>query len=134
MLRHHAALIYTMVTVAEADSDISDDEITIIGDLVDHLPVFDEIGREQVAEMAVACSEMIGQPGGLDQVFAMIREALSPTLREAAYALACDVIAADRRLNRREIGMLDQVREGLGVPPAVAEMLEGAARIRFQAA
>ena len=134
MLSPQAALIYTMVIVAEADTDISDDEITIISDLVNHLPVFDQIDRAQVTEMAMACSEMIGQPAGVDQAFAMIRGALSPTLREAAYALACDVIAADRRLNRREIRVLERVREKLEVPPAVADLLEGATRIRFQAA
>ena len=99
-----------------------------------HLPVFEGIGREQVTEMAMTCSDMISQPGGLDEAFAMIRAALSPTLREAAYALSCDVIAADRRLNRREIQVLEKVRAHLGIEPAVADLLEGAARIRFQAA
>ena len=134
MLSPQAALIYTMVIVAEADAEISEDEITIIGDLVNHLPVFDRIDREQVTAMAMACSDMIGEPAGSDRAFRLIRDALSPTLREAAYALACDVIAADRRLNRREIKVLEKVRDGLGVPPAVADLLESATRIRFQAA
>lgn len=134
MLSPQAALVYTMVIVAEADHDVCDEELTIIGDLVGHLPVFDGIDREQVTAMATACSEMISQPAGFDEAFRMIRDALSPTLREAAYALGCDVIAADRRLNRREIQVLEKVREHLGIEPAVADLLEGAARIRFQAA
>lgn len=134
MLSPQAALIYTMVIVAEADHDVADQELEIIGDLVSHLPVFDHVDRQQVAQLATECSEMIGEPAGLERALQMIKQALSPTLREAAYALACDVIAVDRRLNRREIQALEQVRSHLGVEPAVADLLEGAARIRFQAA
>ena len=134
MLSPQAALVYTMVIVAEADHEVADEELKIIGDLVGHLPVFDQIDRAEVTAMAVDCSELIGQPGGLDEALRMINAALSPTLREAAYALGCDVIAVDRRLNRREIGVLEKVREQLGIAPAVADLLVGAARIRFQAA
>lgn len=134
MLSPQAALVYTMVIVAEADHEVSDEELAIIGDLVSHLPVFDRIDRTEVARMATECSEMIGEPGGLERAFGLIRDALSPTLREAAYALGCDVVAVDRRLNRREIQILEKVRSHLGIEPAVADLLEGAARIRFQAA
>lgn len=134
MLTPQAALIYTMVIVAEADAEISEGEITIIGDLVNHLPVFAATPRTEVAAMAAACSILIAAPGGVEDAFVMIRAALPPALREAAYALACDVVAVDRRLNRAEIHTLDRVRQGLGVPAPVADMLEGATRIRFQAA
>ena len=134
MLTPQAALIYTMVIVAEADAEISDSEITIIGDLVNHLPVFADTPRAEVAALAADCSALIAAPGGVEDAFLMIREALPPALREAAYALACDVVAADRRLNRAEIRTLDRVRQGLGVPSPVADMLERATRIRFQAA
>ena len=134
MLTPQAALIYTMVAVAEADADISESEINIIGDLVNHLPVFAGVSRGEVAEMAAACSDLLHATGA-DEVFSIIREALSPgPLREVAYALACDVIAADRRLNRRQIKVLDRVREQLNVPSVVADLLEDAAKVRFQAA
>jgi uncharacterized tellurite resistance protein B-like protein len=134
MLSPQHALIYTMVIVAEADADISVCEATIISDLINHLPVFDHIDREEIVDIATTCSEMIGTDAGLAKAFAMIRDALSPTLREAAYALACDVMASDRRLNRGEVRMLERVRDELGVQPGVADLLEGATRIRFQAA
>ncbi len=134
MLTPQHALIYAMVIVAEADADISAGEATIIGDLINHLPVFDHIDQAEVAGIAMTCSEMIATPAGLAEAFGMIREALTPTLREAAYALACDVMASDRRLNRGEIQMLERVRSELGIQPGVADLLEGATRIRFQAA
>jgi uncharacterized tellurite resistance protein B-like protein len=134
MLSPQAALVYTMVIVAEADHHVADEEITAISDLVGQLPVFEGIGREEVAEMAMTCSEMIAEPDGLDRAFAMIRNALTPPLREAAYALGCEVIAVDRRVNSREIEVLETVRERLGVERAVADLLEAAGRGGFQAA
>ena len=46
-----------------------------------------EVGRE--------CAELLRHEDGLDLVCEMIAEALSQPLRETAYALACDVAAAD---------------------------------------
>lgn len=134
MLTPQAALIYTMVIVAEADSDISSSEASLISDLVGHLPVFDHLDEQEMTRLAVECSDMIATEQGLDRAFAGIRDALTPTLREAAYALACDVMASDRYLNRNEIRILERVRHELQVQPNVADLLEGATRIRYQAA
>ena len=45
MLDHHRALIYTMVIVSAADSDMPDAELRIIGDIVGDLPVFRDFDR-----------------------------------------------------------------------------------------
>ena len=37
--------------------------------------------------MATRCSEMLARPGGSDQVFGLIRQALPMPLRDTAYAL-----------------------------------------------
>jgi uncharacterized membrane protein YebE (DUF533 family) len=134
MLTPQAALIYAMVVAAESDREIADEEINIIGDLVNHLPIFRGIERRRVAELASACSEQLAGPGGVDQVYAQIRAALSGPLREAAYALSCDVIAVDCRLQRDEMHALERIREQLEVEPATARTIERAARVRFQAA
>lgn len=134
MLSPQAALVYTMVVAAESDEDITDREIEIIGDLVNHLPIFDGVARHEVVEMATACSEMMARPGGTDQVFEQVRDALPDSLRATAYALACDVIAADSRLHRNEMKTLGDVRSRLGVDPDTAQAIEGVTRVRFQAA
>lgn len=134
MISPQAALVYTMVIAAEADHDIAEPEIELIGDLVNHLPVFRCVSREQVVEMATACSEQLSKPGGIDQVFQEVRAGLGDHLRETAYALACDVIAVDARLHRHEMTALENIRSHLGIDPSVADAIERSARVRFQAA
>jgi hypothetical protein len=133
MLSHQDALIYAMVVAAAPDREIAQQQIDIIGDLVDHLPNFRGIDRTRVIELAAACLEQLPGPGGIDRVYAQIRAALSGRLREAAYALSCDVIALDRRLqpDRRALA---RIGEQLEVDPATARAIERAARARFQAA
>jgi uncharacterized membrane protein YebE (DUF533 family) len=134
MISQQEALIYTMVVAAESDREIADAEVGMIGDVVGHLPIFKGIDRAAVAAMAARCSDMLAQPGGGDRVLGLIRKALPMALRETAYALACDMIAVDRRLNRYEMGALDQLRAQLEVDPAMARAIEQAAEVRFKAA
>jgi len=134
MLSPQAALVYAMVVAAEADQEIAEPEIDLIGDLVNHLPIFRGLDRKMVTEMATRCSQELARPGGAEAVFGAIRAALSTPLRDLAYALACDVIAVDSRLQRDEMHSLEQIRTLLEVDPATARTIERAARVRFQAA
>jgi uncharacterized membrane protein YebE (DUF533 family) len=134
MLSAQEALVYTMVTAAEADHEIDDAEIRIIGNLVSHLPIFRGMDRAAATRIATACSKLLAEAGGRDRAFVQIREALSPQLRETAYAIACDVIAADSRLRRHELQILERIRAQLEVEPAMARAIEQVAKVRFQAA
>jgi hypothetical protein len=67
-------------------------------------------------------------------VFRQIRAALPRQLRDTAYALACDVIAVDSRLQRGEMHTLEWLRDELEVDPAMARAIEQVAEVRFQAA
>ena len=134
MISAQEALIFTMVAAAESDREVADAEIEIIGDLVNHLPIFSGVDRAAMTAMATRCSEMLARPGGSDQVFGLIRQALPMPLRETAYALACDVIAVDSRLNRAEMRVLEEIRGRLEVDRAMARAIEQAAEVRFKAA
>jgi uncharacterized membrane protein YebE (DUF533 family) len=134
MLSPQAALIYAMVVAAESDREIAEEEVNIIGDLVNHLPIFRGVDRQQVTELASACSAQLATPGGIERLYGQIRDALSGPLREAAYALSCDVIAVDCRLQRDEMTALERIRTQLEVDPATARTIERAAQVRFQAA
>jgi uncharacterized membrane protein YebE (DUF533 family) len=134
MLTPQEALVYAMVIAAEADHQVVQAEIDIIGDLVHHLPAFAGLDRVAMTEMASRCSERIASEGSVDPLFEEIRHALSPGLRDTAYALICDVIAVDRRLNRDEMRLLDQIRAQLGVDPTLARTVERVTELRFQAA
>jgi uncharacterized membrane protein YebE (DUF533 family) len=124
MLSPQEALVYTMVVAAEADHDIEDAEINLIGDLANHLPIFGGMDRAALTGIATACSEALAQPGGREQVLGQIRMALPRQLRDTAYALACDVIAIDRRLQRSEMHVLEWLRGALEVEPAMARAIE----------
>jgi tellurite resistance protein len=50
VINHHQALIYTMVMVSAADSEMSDNELRTIGELVQHLPVFRDFDRDRLTE------------------------------------------------------------------------------------
>ena len=134
MLSPQEALVYAMVVAAESDHDIAEAEIHIIGDLGNHLPIFRTTGRAKMTRMAMACSELLAEADGRETVFGLIRAALSPQLRATAYALACDVIAVDGRLQPNEMQALEGIRAKLEVDPAVARAIERVAVIRFQAA
>lgn len=133
MISPQEALIYTMVVAAESDGEMVDAEIDIVGDVANHLPVFKGVDRKAIAAMAARCSEVLAQDG-TDRVFALIRDALSLPLRETAYALACDVIAVDRRLSRAEMRVLERIRAELEIEPIMARAIERVAQVRFQAA
>jgi uncharacterized membrane protein YebE (DUF533 family) len=134
MLSRQAALIYAMVAAARADREITAAEIAIIGDLVDHLPIFSGIDRQKAVAIATDCLEQLARPGGIDQVSGQIRAVLSTRLREAAYALSCDVIAAGCRRQGDQTEALERVRAQLEVDAASARVIERLARLRSQAA
>ena len=131
MLSRQAALIYAMATAASAQRAITAAEIAMIGDLVDHLPIFSGIDREKAVEIAGDCLEQLDRPGGIDRVSGQIREALSTRLRDAAYALCCDVIVAGCRLRRDRTEALERVRAQLEVNPASARVIERLAWLRW---
>jgi hypothetical protein len=134
MLSRQAALIYAMVAAAGAAREITAADIAIIGDLVDHLPIFSGIDRQKAVEIATDCSEQRARPDGIDQVSGQVRAALSTRLRQAAYALSCDVIAAGCRSQGDQIEALERIRAQLEVDAASARVVERLARLRSQAA
>src|SRR5690242_9612430 len=132
MLDAHGALIYTMVIVSAADRDMTDAELAIIGDIVGHLPVFREFDRQQLPAVLEACSEMLGRDDGLEEAFSGIKAALPANLRETAYAIACDVAAADGEATQEELRVLEMMRHRLNIDRLIAAGIERGARARFQ--
>lgn len=128
MLSEEAALIHAMVAAVWSGRAIAQDEFGAIGDLIDHLPIFAGIDRQQVRKLTRRCSEQLAGSGGVDLVYGQIRAALPGRLREAAYALSCDVVA----LCRTEPGEqgLERIRAQLDVDPAMARTIERVARLR----
>ena len=132
MLDPHGALICPMVIVSAADRDMTDAELAIIGDIVGHLPVFREFDRKRLPKVLEDCSKMLNREDGLEEAFAEIRTVLPGNLRETAYAVACDVAAADGEASQEELRVLEMIRHRLNIDLLIAAGIERGARARFQ--
>lgn len=126
------ALVCTMVLVAAADGGITDREIGVMSGLVQTLPAFQDFSSERLEFASNAAVSLLEEDDGLTHAGAMIRDALEPRLRETAYALACEVVAADRAASQPVLRMLELVRAELRLEPLVATAIERGARARHQ--
>ena len=83
--------------------------------------------HEQLVVDDLGASEALD---GLDALFGLIREALPDRLFETAYALACDVAAADGTIREAELRLLEEIRYELKLDRLHAAAIERAARAR----
>lgn len=127
---HHTALIFTMVLVSAAEGIMTDAELDAIGRQVRYLPVFRDFDKDRLTAVGRDCAELLKRDDGLDLACDMIAEALPRELRETAYALACDVAAADGELAEEERRLLDLIRRRLGLDRLLATAIERAAYAR----
>jgi tellurite resistance protein len=134
MIDHHTALIYTMVLSAAADQEMTDGELRTIGEIVRYLPVFRDYNLDKLPAATQGCAELLGEEDGLDQAFGMIRKALPAKLRETAYALACDVAAADGSVSQETLRLLELLRHSLDLDRLAAAAIERGARARHMTA
>lgn len=130
MISHHAALIYTMVLVSAADREMTDAEMRTIGEMVRFLPVFRDYDSQLLPSTAAACVEFLDMEEGLDSALQTIMGGLPAELRETAYALACDVAAADGRTSQEVLRLLELIRHTLEIDRLVAAAIERGARAR----
>ena len=131
MISHHAALIYTMVLVSAADRDMSDAELRAIGRIVDTLPVFRDYDGNLLPNTTAACAELLDDDEGLDKALELIAAALPPRLKETAYALACEVAAADGSIRQEQLRLLQMLRHVLGLDRLVTAAIERGVRARY---
>ncbi len=127
------ALVCTMVLVAAADSGgISDRDIGVMASLVQTLPVFEGFADAQLRHAADAAIGLLREPNGLAHAGRLVREALEPRLRETAFALGCEVIAAGQAQGQPILEMLDFLASELRLDRLVVAAIERGAKARFQ--
>lgn len=131
MISHHAALVYTMVLVSASDREMTDAELRKIGEIIHSLPIFADYDDSLVPQTAAACADILDLPDGLDKALALIGDSLPPKLHETAYALACEVAAADIKISVEEVRMLELLRNALKVDRLAAAAIERGARARY---
>ena len=116
-----------------APSPIATAEMLAIGDMVKHLPVFADYNADKLVETAANCAELLNSAEGFDHVIDKICADLPQKLAETAYALACEVAAADGRASQEELELLAVLRQRLGVGRLPAAAIERGARARHMA-
>lgn len=124
------ALVAVMVAVSASDEQLRTAELVAIQRTVNHMPVFGDYDADRIRTISQTVFDLFEEEDGLDALFGLIRAALPERLHETAYALACDVVAADGRLRDMELRMLEEVREELSIDRLHAAAIEWGARVR----
>ncbi|EYD74005.1 hypothetical protein Rumeso_04447 [Rubellimicrobium mesophilum DSM 19309] len=126
------ALVAIMIAVSASDEAIRTAELVQIANIVENLPVFATYEQDHLQSMGALILDLLQQEDGLDQLFARVRRYLPQRLWETAYALACDVAAADGRITEQEARMLEEIRDELEIDRLHAAAIERGARARYQ--
>ena len=118
------ALINVMVLSAVADGDMSDQELLIIGDMVDKLPVFRGFDRALLDSLAEHCVSRLGDESALDTILAEVAGTLPHKLYDTAYAVACEVVACDTHAGQEELRFLEMIRDQFTMDRLTAAAIE----------
>jgi len=130
LLTPQDALVAVMVAVSVSDENVRTSELVAIERMVNHLPIFADYDIDRISEVARVVYSLFEEEDGLDALFGLVREGLPERLFETAYALACDVAAADGMLRDAELRMLEEIRHELSVDRLHAAAIERGARAR----
>lgn len=126
------ALVAVMITISASDENMRTSELLSIERMVNHLPVFSNYAMARVTEVANTVFDILAEEEGLDILWTTVRAALPERLFDTAYALACDVAAADLRAGEHELRLLEEMRYELTIDRLLAAAIEAAARARHR--
>ncbi len=124
------SLVALMIAVSASDEDIRTTELVKIQSAVHQLPIFAGYDEDRLTTIGQTVFDLFEQEDGLDALFGLIRDALPERLYETAYALACDVAAADGTLDEAELRLLEEIRYELNLDRLHAAAIERGARAR----
>jgi tellurite resistance protein len=123
-------LVAVMIAVSASDERISTAELVKIEGAVNNLPVFGNYDADRINIIAQTVFDLFSDEDGLDALFGLIRDSLPERLYETAYALACDVAAADSIIGDSELRLLEEIRYELDLDRLHAAAIERGARAR----
>lgn len=124
------SLAALMIAVSASDETIRTSELVKINSIVNHLPIFAGYDDSRLPQLSQIIFSLFEEEDGLDALFGLIRNALPEKLHETAYALACDVAAADGMIAGAEGRMLEEIRYELALDRLHAAAIERGARAR----
>ncbi len=124
------ALCAIMIAISASDETIRTSELVKITNIINNLPVFGDYDPDRVSAVSRTVFDMFEQEEGLDALFGLVRETLPERLFETAYALACDVAAADGDIAQPELRLLEEMRYEFNIDRLAAAAIERGARAR----
>ena len=98
---------------------------------MDHLPVFAEYDADRIRSVSQIVYDLFEDEDGVTALFGLAKQALPVNLRETAYAMACDLAAADGVLKRRELRYLQELRIELNIDRLSAAAIERGTRAHY---
>lgn len=126
------ALVAVMITISASDENMRTSELLSIERMVNHLPVFKDYSLGRITEVSNQVFDMLAEEEGLDILWNVLRTTLPVRLFDTAYAMACDVAAADGRAYEVELQFLADMRYELDIDRLLAAAIESAARARHK--
>ena len=123
-------LVALMITVSASDATIRTSELLTIQSIVNHLPIFAGFDEDRMESIAQTVFDLLEEEDGLDAIIGLVKSAVPETHYETAYALACDVAAADGTVFQTELELLREIRYELEIDPLHATAIERGARAR----
>ena len=123
-------LVAIMIAVSASDERLRTAELVAIEQVINHLPVFGAYDADRLRGVASVVFDLLEEEEGLGALFGLVRQHLPERLFETAYALACDVAAADGTLPQSELRLLEEIRHELGIDRLHAAAIERGARAR----
>jgi len=124
------ALVAMMVATSVSDEHIRTLELLSIEQVINHLPVFAKYDMDRLRVISQAVFDLMEEEDGLDALFGLVRDSLPDRFYETAYALCCDVAAADGRLRESELRFLAETRYQLEIDRLYGAAIERGSRAR----
>ena len=126
------ALVYVMVTMSAVDRSMDDAELSQMGSIVRHLPIFSNYNEEMMIPASQDCADILASDEGLETILGLVEEALPRELYETAYAVAVDIAAANLEITQEELRFLQMLRRRLNIDKLVVAAIERAASARHR--
>ncbi|CUH84697.1 tellurite resistance TerB family protein [Thalassovita mediterranea] len=123
-------LVAIMIAISAADANMRTAELVKIQNAVNHLPIFGAYDIDRIGDVSRIVFDLFSEEEGLDALFGLIRANLPEHLFETAYALACDVAAADGNIPESELRLLEEMRHELNIDRLHAAAIERGSRAR----
>jgi len=124
------ALVAIMIGVSASDENVRTSELLTIQSIVNHLPIFADYDTDRIQQIAQTVFDLFTEEDGIEALMGLVKENLPERLNETAYAMACDVAAADGSLGQEELLFLQDIRYELEIDRLHAAAIERGARAR----